>query len=97
MTLLTRLNFKSLPWDLVIRVLIAIFAGYGLSQSVAIAIMIPWPLSQADKTLFALMLTFLFYCAYVIWVFSAVRVRTLSLGSLILGVVSGLVIIGSSV
>ena len=90
-------NFQSINWNLFVRVLIAIFAGYGLSQTVAIAIMIPWPFSLADKTLFALMLTFLFYCAYAIWVFSAMRLRTLWWISLALGMVSGLVIIGGGV
>lgn len=55
------------------RVLAAIFAGYLLTALITALLAVLLPMAKADAVLVATMLSFVFYAAAVMWVFTVKR------------------------
>jgi hypothetical protein len=85
-------TLKNFDWAVLSKIVIAIFGGYIISQLVSVAIVSCLPLTTGDKTLFALMISFLIFSAYVIWLFSQVSIKTIIVGSFVIALASSLVI-----
>lgn len=70
----------------------ALIGGYTLSQLLSVALLIHTPLTEADKTLSALMLAFVFFSIYALWVFSGVELKAIIYISSLVAFVSGLIV-----
>lgn len=77
-------------WQVAGRVLLASVGGYGLTSLLAsvAALVLPWlpGVSRAEGVMIASLLSFVFYTAFVVWVFSTRSVLRVWLVPICLGV-----------
>lgn len=69
-------------WPLISRITAAVFAGYALSNALAVAIMGALVDSRAGATMAAMELSFLVYAIAVLWAFAVRSVRVVWIGLL---------------
>ena len=77
-------------WQVVSRVLAAVFGGYALISATTVLLALIWPLPQAQALLASTMLSFALYTGVIIWVFAVKKSRTVWLWLIVLTVVSAL-------
>ncbi|MEM1110304.1 MAG: iron transporter [Pseudomonadota bacterium] len=76
-------------WNITGRTLLAIVPGYLLSNSLALFLVFALPMDRLHGVILGTLLTFVFWAAIIMWVFSIDRLKTAALGILVATVLSG--------
>jgi hypothetical protein len=76
--------------DVALRVLIAMFGGYGVTAACTMLLARVLPATRLDATLWATILSFALYAALVVWTFAASSALRAGAVVLALGVLAGL-------
>lgn len=77
-----RSKSKRYHWQVLSRLLAAIFGGYALTSAATVLLALIWPLPHAQALLASTMLSFILYSGVVLWVFAIQRLRTVWYGLL---------------
>lgn len=83
---------KPSKMDLLIRGMLALFAGYGVAAIAQAALARTLPMARIDATMTATMLSFAIYAGAVVWAFAAHSARRAGIGLLIAGVAAAAVL-----
>lgn len=84
-------------WAVFQRVAAAVIGGYALANLLPLALVKFLPIGRAETVMTALLLSFAFYAAAIIWVFAARSVWRAWAGLLLLAVPAGLLLIAKEV
>lgn len=77
---------------LVVRLVLAVLGGYGLTQLLSLVVVASLPLTSAEKVSTAFLLSFLLYALILLWALMAASLCRVSLGFAVLAVGLGLLL-----
>lgn len=84
--------FRTPAWSVVARVLLALFGAYVLANLAAIALSLLLPTTRADAVMTGMLLSYIFWVAAAIWVFSTASIWRVFLGMVLVCMVLGIFI-----